>query len=176
MKTIFLYGAPGVGKLTVANELAKVAGFSVLHNHLLNDLVESVLDWGTAEFWDTVRTYRLDLMERAAKAKRKGIILTWVYGKPFDDVALGKIVRQARKHNGKILFVHLVCDQKELFKRIKHPSRKAFGKVKSSKTLREIMQRRDIFSDVPHKPNFVIDNSKISPRKAALLIQKHYSL
>jgi shikimate kinase len=176
MKTIFLYGAPGVGKLTVATELSKRTGFSVLHNHLLNDLVGSALDFGTDEFWDTVRAYRLDVMERAAKAKRKGIILTWVYGKPFDDAALEKIVRQAKTHNGKILFVHLVCDQKELFKRIKQPSRKAFHKVKKSKTLREIMKRRDIFSDVSYEPNFVIDNSKISPRKAANLIQKHYSL
>jgi hypothetical protein len=42
--------------------------------------------------------------------------------------------------------------------------------------LRVIMKRRDIFSDVPYEPNFVIDNTKISARKAAKLIQEHYRL
>ncbi len=176
MKTIFIYGAPAAGKLTVANELAKLTGFSVLHNHLINDLIQSVEEIGTPEFWAIAREYRLDLMERAAKAKRKGIILTWIYGKPNDDAALKKIVLQAKKHNGKILFVHLVPEREELFKRIKGPSRKAFRKVKTAKMLRVIMGRRDIFSDVPYKPNFVIDNTKVSPRKTAKLIQEHYRL
>lgn len=176
MKTIFIYGAPAAGKLTVATELAKLTGFSVLHNHLINDLIQSVEEIGTPEFWAIAREYRLDLMERAAKAKRKGIILTWIYGKPNDDAALKKIVLQARKHNGKILFVHLIPEHDELFKRIKGPSRKAFQKVKTAKMLRVIMNRRDIFSDVPYKPNFVIDNTKISPRKTAKLIKEHYRL
>jgi shikimate kinase len=176
MKTIFIYGAPAAGKLTVANELAKLTGFSVLHNHLINDLVRSVEEFGTPEFWAIAREYRLDLMERAAMAKRKGIILTWVYGKPNDDASLKNIVLQARKHNGKILFVHLAPEHEELFKRIKEPSRKAFRKVKTMKTLRIIMKRSDIFSDVSYKPNFVIDNTKISPRKTAKLIQEHYRL
>ena len=46
MKTIFIYGAPAAGKLTVANELAKRTGFSVLHNHLINDLI---IPWQRSE-------------------------------------------------------------------------------------------------------------------------------
>jgi RNase adaptor protein for sRNA GlmZ degradation len=148
----------------------------VLHNHLINDLIQSVAEIGTPEFLVIARAYRLDLIERAAKAKRKGIILTWIYGKPNDDDALKKLVIQARKHKGKILFVHLVPDHDELFKRIKDPSRKAFRKVKTAKMLRVIMKRRDIFSDVPYEPNFVIDNTKIPARKAAKLIQEHFRL
>jgi len=34
MKLVFIYGPPAVGKLTVANALAKVTGFKVFHNHL----------------------------------------------------------------------------------------------------------------------------------------------
>ncbi len=35
---IFLYGRPGVGKLTVAEHLAAETGFSLLHNHAVVDL------------------------------------------------------------------------------------------------------------------------------------------
>jgi shikimate kinase len=176
MKTIFIYGAPAAGKLTVATELAKLTGYSIIHNHLINDLILSVAEIGTPEFWEIARSYRLDLMERAARGNRKGIILTWIYGKSKDDAALKKIVLQARKHDGQIMFIHLAPDQKELFKRIKGPSRKAFHKVKTAKTLKVIMKRSDIFSEVPYEPNFVIDNSKVSARKTAKLIQEHYRL
>jgi broad-specificity NMP kinase len=47
MRLIFLYGLPGVGKLTVARELAEFTGFKVFHNHLTVDLVGSVFDFGT---------------------------------------------------------------------------------------------------------------------------------
>ena len=34
MKHLFLYGAPAVGKLTVAKELADLTGYKLFHNHL----------------------------------------------------------------------------------------------------------------------------------------------
>jgi AAA domain len=176
MKTVFIYGAPGVGKLTVAQELTRLTGFSVLHNHLFNDFVSAVFSFGTPEFSEAVHDYRLDLMERAAKGKVKGVILTFVYDKSSDDPYLQQVVRQARKHRGEILFVRLTCDDKELFSRVQHPSRKAFKKVTSPKALKEIMKVWDVFSDVPYEPNLVVDTSKTSAQKVAKLIQDHYKL
>ncbi|MDP3986496.1 MAG: AAA family ATPase [Candidatus Veblenbacteria bacterium] len=176
MKTIFIYGAPGVGKLTVARRLSNLTSFSLLHNHLLNDLVETVFEFGTNEFSQAVRKYRLDLLERAARAKHKGIILTYVYGKPADKNSLKRIVRQARKHRGQILFVHLICDKKVLLKRIKNPSRSVFSKIKTHEKLHDLMKRHDIFADVPYQPNFIIDNTHLSPIRAARLIRKRYRI
>ncbi len=34
MRLVFIYGPPGVGKLTVARELAALTGFKLFHNHL----------------------------------------------------------------------------------------------------------------------------------------------
>jgi tRNA uridine 5-carbamoylmethylation protein Kti12 len=50
MQLIFLHGLPGVGKLTVARELAKLTGFNVFHNHLAVDLVESIFAFGSQPF------------------------------------------------------------------------------------------------------------------------------
>lgn len=46
MQLIFIYGPPAVGKLSVANALAKLTGYRVFHNHLTIDLVRSIFDWG----------------------------------------------------------------------------------------------------------------------------------
>jgi MoxR-like ATPase len=50
MKLIFLHGLPGVGKLTVGRELAKLTEFRVFHNHLAVDLVESIFEFGSQPF------------------------------------------------------------------------------------------------------------------------------
>ena len=175
MKTVLIYGMPGVGKLTVAKELSKITGFSLLHNHLINDLVSIAHEFGTPPFWKIAHKYRLELMEEAAKNKKKGIILTFVYAKEEDDPILKKIVMQAKKHNGKILFVHLVCDHKELLKRVKSPSRKMFRKIKTHNKIRKIMKLYDLLSDVPYKQNLVIDNTKIPPSAVAKKVKKFIS-
>ncbi len=34
MQLVFLYGPPGVGKLTVGNALSALTGYKLFHNHL----------------------------------------------------------------------------------------------------------------------------------------------
>lgn len=51
---IILYGPPGVGKLTVANELIKATSdFKLFHVHMLADLVSSLFATGKREFVDS---------------------------------------------------------------------------------------------------------------------------
>ena len=176
MKLIFIYGAPGVGKLTVAKELAKLTGYRLFHNHLTVDLAASVFEHGTPEYIDVVHSYRVDLIGRAARAKVRGMIFTFMYEGSMDDKFIADLVAVVKQHKGQALFVHLICDTKELFKRIKHPSRKKFMKVKKAKTLKGLLKLRDFSADVPYKDNFTIDNTKLSPKKTAEKIKKYYRL
>jgi shikimate kinase len=50
LRLIFLHGLPGVGKLTVARELAQLTDYKLFHNHLAVDLVESVFEFGDRPF------------------------------------------------------------------------------------------------------------------------------
>ena len=42
MRVVVLSGLPGVGKLTVAKEMARLWGYRVFHNHLVFDAVEAL--------------------------------------------------------------------------------------------------------------------------------------
>ena len=50
MNLVFIYGPPGVGKLTVAKELAGLTGYKLFHNHLSIDWVLPVFDFGSDPF------------------------------------------------------------------------------------------------------------------------------
>jgi deoxyadenosine/deoxycytidine kinase len=176
MRLVCIYGPPAVGKLTVANELAKITEFKLLHNHLTFDLVHSIFDTIDDFFWKLVEKYRFDLINVAIEKNIKGLIITHVYAKPNNDRNIRKLVKIVENSGGEVLFVQLHCDQQELRKRLKHDSRKQFRKMKKVKTLKEIMKKYDLCSAVPHHKNIKIDNTKISPKKTAQIIKDHYQL
>ncbi|MGH2437239.1 MAG: AAA family ATPase [bacterium] len=176
MTLVFMYGPPAVGKLTVANALAKLTGYRVFHNHLTVDLVASIFDWGQGPFFRFVNRYRVELIEAAAKADINGVIFTFVYAKDADDRFVAAVVDAVERHGGRVCFVRLTCERNELWRRVRAPSRAHFRKVTRVKKLRELFGRYDISSDVSHRPNLVIDNTRVGPRKAAQMIALHYKL
>ncbi len=72
MKLIFLHGMPGVGKLTVATELAKLTGFKLFHNHLTVDLVTSLFEFGSQPFIELRERIWLDTFAQAPPQNWKG--------------------------------------------------------------------------------------------------------
>ena len=181
MKLVFIYGQPGVGKLTVAKALAEATGYKLFHNHLTADLVYSLFPFGSKECFALADKLRLDLIEAAAKHNVKGVIFTFVYGVKIsgdnsDAVFVKNVLRIVRKHRGEVFFVKLVCNEKELRRRIRHPSRKAFRKLRKVKNLLITRQKYILDATIPFGKSYIIDNAHISPKKVAVMIQKHYRL
>ena len=50
MNLIILFGPPAVGKMTVGQELSRLTGYPLLHNHMTIDLVTEFFDFGTPQF------------------------------------------------------------------------------------------------------------------------------
>lgn len=176
MRLVFIYGPPAVGKLTVANALAKLTGYRVFHNHLTIDLVRSIFDWGEGPFFTLVDRYRLELIESAAKADMPGLIFTFVYAKDHDDGFVESVVGAVERQGGRVHFVRLTCTRRELSRRVRLPSRRAFRKMTDPARLKDLMKRYEVFSDVPYPNNLVIDTTGIRPSKAARQIATHYAL
>ncbi len=172
MNLIFLYGPPGVGKLTVGKELAKLTGYKLFHNQLTVDLVHSLFDWGTPLYNKFVKKYRFELLAKAAQTKVDGVIYTYCYCKAHDRSDVKKIFSQVIKNGGKIYCVQLSCSRAVLFKRIQHPLRKRHRKVTSVDKLKKTLQKHDLFSKIDFYPSILIKNTILTPRQAAQQIVK----
>lgn len=176
MKLVILYGPPGVGKLTIANALAKKTGYKVFHNHLTHDLVSSLFDRGAKPFGPLIRKYRFELIEAAAQYRLPGVIFTYVYASPVDNKEMAEFGRRVQKHGGRAYYVQLRCSEKELERRIKQPSRKPFGKIKHITSLRSLMGKFDLTKTAPFPNTLVIDNTGLAPARVASIIQKRWKL
>jgi broad-specificity NMP kinase len=177
IRLVIIYGPPAVGKLTVAKELSKITGYKVFHNHLTVDLVSAIYEFGSKEYKELLTKYRFELLEKAAMNKKiRGLIFTCVYLFKKDDDELKKIEHIIEKHNGKVCFVQLITSMAVLKRRIKDESRKKYNKMKRVRSLVELMNKYDLIEPIGFSKSLKIDNTKISPQRAARMIKEHYAL
>lgn len=169
MKLILLYGSPAVGKLTVANEIARKTDYKVFHNHLTIDAIEPIFEFGTPSFWNLVHLFRIETVAEAARAGQN-LIYTFCYAKDSDDEHVRLVTKTVEENGGEINFVLLVAEKSEIEKRVLAESRKQYGKAKDLKTLREIWEKYDLFSSVPGRESLIIDNTNLSAEETAAKI------
>jgi hypothetical protein len=64
---IYLYGSPASGKLSVAEKLAELTGFTLFHNHVTVNAIGSVFPFGSEAYEAVLYRLRLDVFGTAAK-------------------------------------------------------------------------------------------------------------
>lgn len=175
MKLIFIYGAPAVGKLTVANELAAQTGFKVFHNHLSIDCIEPIFPISTKSFWKLIDLIRVETIAEAARVGQN-LVHTFCYAKGSDDKYVAEITEAVESNGGKICFILLTCERSQLERRVLAESRKQFGKANNLEILNEILDKHDLFSPVPMRESLIIDNTNLLPEIIARDIIEHYRL
>jgi len=176
MKLIFLHGMPGVGKLTVARELANLTGFRLFHNHLTVDLVLSLFEFGSQPFVELRERIWLDSFAQVCDAKLKGLIFTFAFEKTVRGEFVPSVVKLVESRGGEVDFVNLYCHSSELEKRLTNPAREKFGKLTSLKLFREL-NSKGTFDTPDNVPNRIkVDTTNITPHDAARRIATELNL
>jgi len=175
MKLLLIYGSPAVGKLTVANEIARQTDFKVFHNHLSIDAIKPIFEFGTKSFWKLVHLFRIETVAEAARAGQN-LIYTFCYAKDSDDEHVEKITKAVEENGGEIYFVLLIAEKPEIEKRLAEESRLKYSKLKNLEILHKIWKENDLFSPVPGRESLVIDNTNLSAEDAAKQIIGHFKL
>jgi hypothetical protein len=175
MNLVFIYGPPGVGKLSVAREVVRATGYRLFDNHVSIRCAASVFDFGTQPFWKVVGTIR-DLVFEEAAAGGVSLVFTFVYAHPQDMPHVERMCGFYEARGGRALPVRLSCTREELERRLPRPGRAEAGKLASLDTLRDLVERYDLFSPVPGRESLEIDNTRLAPEEVARLIVEHYHL
>ena len=164
MKLVFIYGAPGTGKLTVAREVSILTGLRLFHNHLTVDLAASLFEHGSPEYLDYVRHLRIEAFERAAKADVNVIFTFWYSSISGPSVERYRNVIETA--GGEVLFTRLHCRPEILEQRVTSVSRQNW-KISSVPDLRAALENT---GDVIPGTHLEIENSDLSPEVVAQMI------
>lgn len=171
MLLVFIHGAPAVGKLTVARELAGLTGFPLFHNHLTVDLVSSLFAFGTPSFVSLREQIWLAAFAEAARTDLS-LIFTFNPERTVNEEFIQNTIGAVESAGGRVVFVELTCSEGELELRMEEPSRKEFGKLASLEQYQSLKSAGAF--EFPELPSEIsIDTTKQSPALTAKLISDH---
>ena len=175
MNLLILFGPPAVGKMTVGQELSRLTGYPLLHNHMTIDLVTELFDFGTPQFGRLVPTFRQMLVAEAAASDLPGLIFTfvWAFDVAEDRVFLDGLRDAVAEHGGATYYVELEAGLEERLvrnrteNRLRHKKKADFAKTEGA-MLRLDAHRMNSHGDFPYPTHHIkIANTHLSAGEAA---------
>lgn len=175
MTLLFIYGAPAVGKLTVARKLADLTGFRLFHNHLTVDLLLSVFDFGSKPFVLLREQIWLSVFKEAAK-QNVSLIFTFNPERTVRRSFIEETIDATESEGGKVHLVQLTCAAEELERRLASPSRGEFGKLVSLQQYHDLKHSGAFEFGEIGKTELTVDTTDLPAEDTARVIANHFSL
>ena len=172
-KFVVIMGPQAVGKMTVGQELAKITGLKLFHNHMTLDLVNKFFSVGTKQGWDLLCKLRRDVLEAIANSELEGVIFTFAMdfnNRQWIDYMNG-LVALFENNNGIAYFV-------ESENRLLHkPSKRNVERSETGlRSMAQNMRMNTHDGEQLHDNWLKIRNTDISAQEAAKMIKDRFSL
>jgi predicted kinase len=171
---VYLLGYPGVGKYTVAREIAQLNGAVVVDNQVVNHPILVLLEWdavsdlppGTLDYTVPIREAVLSALEDIAPPELS-YVLTNVRDDDEESRALyERVKRVAARRAAVFLPVLLTCRREEQLRRVTVQDRVARLKIADPDKVDEYMRTTPPF--VPDDPQLLrLDTTDLAPAEAA---------
>ena len=170
----YLVGHAGVGKYTIAKEIAALTGAIVVDNHYINNPIFNLIELYRPEplpqaVWDQVERIRAAVLETVATLSPPdwSFVFT-IADEPGELAFYADIVRVAHRRDSRFVPVHLHCETEELCRRIASPGRRERLKDVSAENARR--SNRALASRPPHPNALTLDVTSLAPGAAAAAI------
>ena len=183
MKLLFIIGNAAVGKMTVGQELMKLTGLRLFHNHMT---IEPIIEIFGQYNGKAINRLRQVVFEEFAKSDCYGMIFTYMWA--FDQQADWDYIEYVKSifepYNTEFYYVELVASREIRLKRNITENRL---QNKASKRDIELSNKRLINDDtkyrlesfdgeIPFENYIKIDNAKLPPDVVAKMIQEKFNL
>ena len=179
MKLVIIVGSGAVGKMTVGQELMKITGLRLFHNHMM---IEPVIEIFGKYNSNVVQELREVVFEEFLKSDNEGMIFTfmWAFDMPSDREYITSV---AEKFDD-VYCVELIADIKTRLERNKTENRLAnkASKRDLSASEQRIVNEESKYrlesnpGEIPFSNYLRIDNTNLSPDAVARIIKDKYSL
>jgi len=183
MKFVMIVGSGAVGKMTVGQELMKITGLRLFHNHMM---IEPVLEIFGGFNGRAVSRLREVIFEEYAQSDLEGLIFTfmWAFDMQEDWDYVHHLTELFKSHGSEIYCVELVADQNVRLERNATENRRA---NKASKRDEAVSRQRILHEDasyrlvshegeIPFENYMKIDNTYLSAEEAAAMIKEKFNL
>ena len=183
MKFVFLIGDGAVGKMTVGQELMKITGLRLFHNHMT---IEPVLEIFGSFHGPAIKGLREVIFREFAKTDNYGMIFTFMWA--FDmqeDWDYHDWVRSIFEPYGtEFYYVELVADQQTRLQRngtenrLRHKASKRDVEASNARLLRDNANHRleSHPGEIPYENYMKIDNTHLPPETVAAMIREQFRL
>ena len=177
---IHLIGYSGVGKYTIAKELAALTDAKIIDNHLINNPVFSVLDANSGEYptgiWrqiDLVRDAVLTTIKNFSPPEYSFVFThALMDGEEKYQRILDLVMNLAKDRDALYVPVRLICDTEENVKRIVQPQREERLKPTNPDRMLGHRAAKELIS-IPHTNLLDLNVTPLSAHDAANEILKH---
>ncbi len=183
MKLLFMIGNAAVGKMTVGQELAKITGLRLFHNHMT---IEPVIQIFGQYNGAAINRLRQVVFEEFAKTDNYGMIFTYMWA--FDQQSDWDYVEYVKNifmpYDTEFYYVELVASREVRLKRNATDNRLL---NKASKRNVPVSNQRLIDDDkkyrlesmdgeIPFENYMKIDNTNLAPDVVAQMIKNQFDL
>lgn len=171
---IVLNGYPGVGKLTIGQELTNMVGGRLLDIHSVYNIAFALTEFKSQEFMDAIERIESIAHDLILKLPTKvPVILTTVLTgqSQWADAEWQRVVQLGRQRRP-LCVVHLHCDLEENIRRIESPGRGAKRKPRDPEMAQRNHAKSDALVGQDEENLLVLDVTRLSPADAAGTIAK----
>jgi len=186
MKLIIIFGPHAVGKMTVGQELSKLTNLKLFHNHMTIDIVNNLFENLPEEKSRLINLFRKEIFEAFSGSEEYGMIFTymWAFDRQEDWNYINYVEELFTSKGAEVYFVELEADYELRIERNKTENRLLNKSTKRNLEKSELIfrtleskYRLNSYEGEITKINYIkINNTSLTPEKAALIIKNNFSL
>ncbi len=186
MKLVVIVGPHAVGKMTVGQELAKLTGLKLFHNHMTIDLVADLFANMPQERRRLTDLFRREIFEAYAKSDEYGLIFTfmWAFDAQADWDYINWLEALFAAHGALTYYVELMADEAVRWERNHTENRLLHKPTKRNleesdrffRTLEAKYRLNSLEGELQKEHYLRIDNTLLEPSDVARRIQEAFQL
>ncbi|WP_282605774.1 AAA family ATPase [Pelagibius sp. Alg239-R121] len=177
MKLVIIVGPPAVGKMTVGQELEKLSGYKLFHNHMTIEMVAPFFSYGSRQGRRLVQRLRHEFFEAFSEDCGPGYIFTyvWAFGEAGEREYIEGVADKFAKKGHEVFWIELEASLDERLKRnrtenrLKHkPSKRDLAWSDNNVLNMSDEYRLNSSQGEIEHPNYLrIDNTRVSAPESA---------